>query len=86
MISRKYNDESNVVGKVIKEVRESKNMSRAVLSDKLMLLGIDINGDSIYKIENGRRIIKDFELCALSIVLEIPESKLLENCRKELLS
>lgn len=85
MISRKYNGKSNVVGKVIKSLRISKQMSRDDLSNKLMLLGIDINRDGIYKIEIGDRIIKDFELSAISIVLECSETELLNDFRKELL-
>lgn len=59
-------------------------MTRALLSNQLMMLGIDINYDGIYKIENGRRIVKDFELSALCKVLEISETQLLEDFRKKL--
>lgn len=85
MISRKYDGKSNVIGQKIRQIRESKNLSQAELSDKLMILGIDINSDGIYKIEKGRRIIKDFELSAISIILGISESELLSCFRKELL-
>lgn len=84
MISRKFNNKSNVVGSEIERLRNSKNWSRATLSNKLMMLGIDINYDGIYKIENGKRIVKDFELSALAKVLETTESNLLENFRKNL--
>ena len=85
MISRKYNEKSNVIGPVIQKYRKSQKMSRETLSNKLMMLGIDINSDGIYKIEKGRRIIKDFELSAFSIVLNISETELLKDFRKELL-
>jgi len=84
MISRKYEGLANVVGKKIENLRKSKNWSRATLSDKLMLLGIDINYDSIYKIEKGNRIVKDFELAAMAKVLGVSESSLLENFRNSL--
>ena len=51
MISRKYNEKSNVIGSKIQEQRKKQKMSREVLSNKLMMLGIDINSDGIYKIE-----------------------------------
>ena len=86
MISRKYNEKSNVAGTIIKKLRKSQKMSRATLSDKLMMLGIDINSDGIYKIEKGTRIIKDFELSAFSIVLNISESELLKDFRDNLLN
>lgn len=86
MISRKYNEKSNVTGKIIKALRKSQKMSRADVSNKLMLYGIDINGDGIYKIENGIRIVKDFELSAFSIVLNTSETELLKGFKEELLS
>ena len=36
MISRKYNEKSNVTGLVIQKLRKSQKMSRATLSNKLM--------------------------------------------------
>lgn len=85
MISRKYDDLSNVTGKMIKKIRKSQKMSRETLSTKLMILGIDINRDGIYRIEIGKRIIKDFELSAIAIVLKVSESEILEEFRNQLL-
>ena len=85
MISRKYDNQSNVVGSVIKKLRKSQKMSRETLSNKLMMMGIDINGDGIYKIEVGRRIIKDFELSALSVVLNCEETEMLKDFKTELI-
>ena len=84
MISRKYENLSNVVGKEIQRLRKEKHLSRADLSNKLMIIGIDINYDSIYKIENGRRIVKDFELAALAQILNTTETDLLKNFREKL--
>lgn len=86
MISRKFNKKSNVTGNNIKNLRKSQKLSRATLSNKLMLLGIDINQDGIYKIEKGTRIIKDFELSAFAIVLNTSETELLKSFRDELLN
>ena len=84
MINKKYKEQSNVIGIKIKNLRKSQKMSRATLSNKLMMLGIDINADGIYKIEKGTRIVKDFELSAFAIVLNISESDLLKDFREEL--
>jgi len=84
MISRKYENLSNVIGKEIQKLRKEKNLSRATLSNKLMMLGIDINYDGIYKIENGKRIVKDFELSALAKVLNTTETDLLKKFREKL--
>lgn len=84
MISRKFENLSNVTGKNIQKHRKSNGWSRLVLSNKLMLLGIDINYDGIYKVENGRRIVKDFELAAFAKVLGVTEAELLEDFKKKL--
>ena len=49
-----------------------------------MLIGIDINYDGIYKIENQRRIVKDFELAAFAKVLDVTEADLLGDFKKKL--
>ncbi len=84
MISRKYEGLSNVIGKEIQELRRKNKLSRAELSNKLMMLGIDINYDSIYKIENGRRIVKDFELAAIVKILGTTKTDILSNFSKNL--
>ncbi len=84
MISRKFENSSNVCGKSIQELRKLNKWSRVTLSNKLMLLGIDINYDGIYKIENGRRIVKDFELAAIAKVFNVNESVLLDDFKQKL--
>ena len=79
MISRKFEGKSNVVGPNIKKLRTELNLSRASLSNSLMMIGIDINQDSIYEIEIGTRIVKDFELSALAKVLNTTETDLLKE-------
>lgn len=49
-----------------------------------MMLGIDINYDGIYKIEKGRRIVKDFELAAIVKVLGTTESDILKSFNESL--
>ena len=84
MISRKFENNSNVTGKSIEKLRKAKHWSRATLSNNLMILGIDINYDGIYKIENGRRIVKDFELAAIAKVLGVTEGDLLQDFKKKI--
>lgn len=64
--SRSKEGKLNVVGSKIKYYRELNNLSYQKLSDKLMLLGIDIHKQAIYNIEVGKRTIVDFELCAFA--------------------
>ena len=64
--SRKIDGSLNVIGNKIKYYREKNNLSYQKLSDKLMLLGVDIHKQAIYNIEVGKRTIVDYELCALA--------------------
>ena len=55
MNARKYldklNGKVNIVGINIKNIREKLGISRQALSDKLMILGVDISSQSIFDIE-----------------------------------
>ena len=70
--------------RIYKNIEMLSGWARSKLSDELMLIGIDINYDSIYKIEKGRRIVKDFELSAIAKVLGVTEIDLLHDFRNAL--
>lgn len=80
----KYSNQLNVIGNKIKYYRTKRNLSQAGLSNKLLLLGIDIPKNSIQRIESGDRIIKDYELAGLSKVLKVSTDILLLDFFKEL--
>lgn len=75
---RKYNNKSNISGKIIEQYREKLKMSRDELASQLQLLGINIDRTSILRIENNQVILKDFELVAICKILKI-NYKDLEN-------
>ena len=77
--SNMLNGNINVIGKKIQKYRKSKNLSKQALSNKLILLGIDISAKSIYHIEAGTRTVVDFEICALAKVLNISVEELLND-------
>ena len=81
---KRYNGKLNVIGNKIKEYRENKNISLAELSNDLMLMGIDIHKNSLQRLEYGRRIIKDYELCAIAKVLDISIDELLKEFKESL--
>ena len=54
--SRKFDDKLNIVGQKIRFYREKNNLSYQKLSDKLMLMGIDIHKQAIYNIEIGKKL------------------------------
>ena len=53
---KRYNGKLNVIADNLRQIRESKNMSLAVLSDKLQLLGVDIPKPSLQNICNLQSI------------------------------
>ncbi len=75
---RKYNNKSNISGKIIEQYREKLKMSRDELASQLQLLGINIDRTGILRIENNQVILKDFELVAICKILKI-NYKDLEN-------
>ena len=73
---KKFNNKRNVIGNLIKEHREKKQYTKAMLSRKLELLGIELDRFELYKIETAKTSVKDFELIGLCIVLDIDFSEL----------
>lgn len=68
---RKYNNYSNVSGKVIENARLNKSLSREDLSNKLQLMGITVDRSFVYRIEKQKSVLKDFELIAICQILDI---------------
>ena len=74
----KYENNLNVIGSILREKRKEKNMSLEALSSKLLLLGINIPVTSLHRIENNQRTVRDYEICALAVVLNIDVTDLLD--------
>lgn len=61
----------NIVKDRIRFYREKNNYSYQDLSNLLMLHGIDINKQEIYKIEKGIRTVVDYEICGFMKVFNV---------------
>lgn len=68
---KKFNDKRNVIGDIVRKNREKMHYSKTELSHKLELMGIELDRFELYKIETAKTSVKDFELVALCIVLQI---------------
>ena len=66
-----YCGQKNISGNRIREARIKHRWSQATLAAKLQLEGITIERDSISRIENGTRFVADYELKAVSMVLNV---------------
>lgn len=86
--SNKYENNLNIIGPILRQKRKELNISFEKLSNKLLLLGINIPVTCLYRIENNQRTVRDYELCALSIALNIDILDLLnpflKNFNKEI--
>lgn len=75
--SGKFENNLNIIGPILREKRKEKKLSFEQLSNKLLLLGINIPITCLHRIENNQRTVRDYELCALSIALNIHIKELL---------
>lgn len=82
--SNKYENNLNIIGPILRKKRKELNISFEKLSNKLLLLGINIPVTCLYRIENNQRTVRDYELCALSVALNIDILDLLNPFLKSL--
>lgn len=68
---KKFNNKPNIIGNLIKTAREKKKYTKVDLCRELELIGIEMSRNEIYRIENNQMIVKDFELVAFCLVLDI---------------
>ena len=82
-IMKKFDVKSNAYGKIIEKYRKSKNMSRADVSRELDLIDVPINPDELYRIERQNMILKDYELIAICMILDIDYNDLIKVIKKK---
>lgn len=69
---KKYeNEKSNVVGNLIREYRNKKNLKPIEMCKLLELHAVYIDSTELKRIEDGKQIVKDFELIGFCKVLDI---------------
>lgn len=78
-LHKKFDNNLNIISKNMKEIRMDKNISLSKLSDKLMLMGIDISKQSLHRIEKNERSVRDYELSGIALALEVSTDELLKN-------
>ena len=72
-----FNGSKNICGKGVKAARKALNLSQADLAARLQTEGVNIERDSISRIEIGTRFVADFELLALTKALGVSVEYLL---------
>ena len=66
-----YNGSRNICGRRVYEARTCRCMTRAGLTIRLQTEGINIERDSISKIERGKRFAADYEAVVFANVLNV---------------
>ena len=66
-----FNGSKNICGSRVKEARKKAKLSQQELAAKLQVANINIERDSVSRIEIGTRFVADYELKALSEILEV---------------
>ena len=72
-----YNGKKNICGDRVHEARCRHRLTQSDLAARLQLAGIIIERDSVSRIEIGTRFVADYELRALSDILNVSVAWLL---------
>lgn len=69
----------NVSGERVRQKRTQKRLTQAELAARVQTEGVILEQDAISRIESGSRMVQDYELRALAVVLGMTADWLLEN-------
>ena len=72
-----FNGSKNICGQRVKEARRNMRLSQEELAAKLQVEGVNIERDSVSRIEIGTRFVADYELLVLCKILNVTPAYLL---------
>ena len=72
-----FNGSKNICGERVKEARRKMKLSQETLAARLQVSGVNIERDSVSRIEIGTRFVADYELLALCKILGVTPEYLL---------
>ncbi len=72
-----FNGKKNICGLKVKAARKKAGLSQEMLAAKLQIEGVNIERDSVSRIEIGTRFVSDYELLALCRILNVTPQYLL---------
>ena len=77
-----FNGKKNICGERVHEARRRLKLSQAELAARLQVSGVNIERDSVSRIEIGTRFVADYEIVALSQALGVTPEYLLGLSRE----
>lgn len=72
-----YDGKKNICGQRLRQARLAKNLRQEDLAAQIQLRGVNVERDSISRIEIGTRFVADFELKVFAEVLDVSVAWLL---------
>ena len=72
-----FNGSKNICGERVKEARRKLKLSQENLAARLQVEGVNIERDSVSRIEIGTRFVADYEIAALCKILNVTPEYLL---------
>ena len=74
----RYNNKGNISGTRIRDFRIQRHLSQTDLAAKMQAEGVILEQDVISRIENGSRLVTDYELLMFAKVLRVSLEELVE--------
>ena len=72
-----FNGSKNICGQRVKDARKKMKLSQEELAARLQVEGVNIERDSVSRIEIGTRFVADYELLVLCKILSVTPAYLL---------
>lgn len=69
--NNEFNHTYNIIGKNIRIIRKNKKITQENLCARMQIMGYQISRSDISKLENGKKIIADFEVVGFSKALKV---------------
>ena len=76
--ARTADGHNNISGLRVKELRKALQISQRELSDRLQVVGLDIDKNAVQRIESGQRFVTDIEIISLAKVFSVTVEDLLK--------
>ncbi|MBR5246872.1 MAG: helix-turn-helix transcriptional regulator [Clostridia bacterium] len=74
-----FDGKKNICGKKVREIRKKSDITQDELAARLQVEGVNIERDSISRLEKGTRFVADYELIVLAKVLGVKVEELVSN-------
>lgn len=77
-----FDDKCNICGDNIRLIRTKKKVTQTDLAARLQVRGVQLNQNSICRIEKGKRVVADYELLIIADALGVSVLDLLAGMRE----